>query len=368
MLDTQLHEKTKNGENTESEIVASLLSGAASDDFASNQNPAGKSRNNLSDSARTLAEGQIVIQKTKNAGKSGGDRLLERFRDNAKRLEQIYREFNCRRKGEKPRRIAAVEWFTDNFYVVAEQLRAVPVDLPPAFYARLPKLVKNSAECEEPRVYSICATFLGERENNLHIESLEIFVDCFQAINPLEMGELWAVPTALRLALIENLRETMESAVALLTAVQIDVSAQTEIGARAANIVTALKLIEVTDWREFFERTSLVHRALADDPAQIYEKMEFATRDAYRHAVERIARGSRQNEIQTALTAIALTYHAANEVGEHNERRENHVGFYLVGEGVSLLEKLTGYRASRGEKLRRLAYKTPTLLYLGAIF
>src|SRR4029450_5660259 len=57
-----------------------------------------------------------------------------------------------------------------------------------------------------------------------------------------------------------------------------------------ANIITSMRLLSTLDWRDFFERVSLVDPLLGQDPAKVYLGMEFLTRDRYRHVIERISK------------------------------------------------------------------------------
>ena len=59
-----------------------------------------------------------------------------------------------------------------------------------------------------------------------------------------------------------------------------------------SNSIASLRFLDATDWREFVEATSVVERSLREDPQGVYGKMSFATRDRYRHVVEKIARNS----------------------------------------------------------------------------
>ena len=66
------------------------------------------------------------------------------------------------------------------------------------------------------------------------------------------------------------------------------------------NCVTSLRLLSALDWPAFFERTSLVEAVLRDDPAGVYPLQDFATRDRYRQAVEKLSRGSETGEVEIA--------------------------------------------------------------------
>src|SRR5205814_1922396 len=99
-----------------------------------------------------------------------------------------------------------------------------------------------------------------------------------------------------------------------------------------SNGVGSLRLLSAIDWREFVEAVSVVETLLRHDPRGVYERMEFATRDHYRHATERIARQAGLEEAEIAAKALDLARLSA-ERGECDDRVA-HVGYYLIGEGL----------------------------------
>ena len=56
-----------------------------------------------------------------------------------------------------------------------------------------------------------------------------------------------------------------------------------------SNSIGSLRFLGAMDWREFVETMSVVEQTLREDPAGVYGRMDFATRDRYRHVVEKIA-------------------------------------------------------------------------------
>src|SRR5262249_22325847 len=81
------------------------------------------------------------------------------------------------------------------------------------------------------------------------------------------------------------------------------------------NCVTSLRLLGNLDWGLFFERTSAVEALLRTDPAGVYARQDFATRDRYRRAVERLSRGSAHEESDVVRQALALSsQHPSQEV------------------------------------------------------
>ncbi|HWO02812.1 MAG TPA: glycosyl transferase, partial [Blastocatellia bacterium] len=90
---------------------------------------------------------------------------------------------------------------------------------------------------------------------------------------------------------------------------QRQASAQATVG----NIITSMRLLSTLDWKSFFESVSLVDPILAQDPVAAYVSMDFATRDRYRHVVERMARRTRASELEVARHAVELATKAHSE-------------------------------------------------------
>ncbi len=99
----------------------------------------------------------------------------------------------------------AGEWLLDNGYLIEEQIRAARRDLPKRYSHALPRLLEG-AEAGIPRVYDIALKAIAHSDGRVDRESLSRFVDSYQTITQLNLGELWAIPIMLRLGLIENLR------------------------------------------------------------------------------------------------------------------------------------------------------------------
>ncbi|MFH0967088.1 MAG: cyclic beta 1-2 glucan synthetase, partial [Methanobacteriota archaeon] len=136
--------------------------------------------------------------------RNGYDRLLPRLADNEKVLLKTHELLNT--VIEADRRIApAGEWLLDNFYLVEEQIRTARRHLPEAYSKELPHLVNGPFE-GFPRVYHIATELISHSDGRIDTDSLFAFIDAYQSVSPLLLGELWAIPIMLRFALIENLR------------------------------------------------------------------------------------------------------------------------------------------------------------------
>ena len=145
---------------------------------------------------RTLPEGEV------------GRPLSPRVRDSGRVLLECYRALAgvIREEGAIT---AAAEWFVDNFHIVDEAVRRVREDLPPEFYRQLPKLAEGPLH-GYPRVLGMAWTFVAHTDSRFEPDTIHRFVHRFQTVQPLTIGELWAVPIALRMVLLENLRRLAE--------------------------------------------------------------------------------------------------------------------------------------------------------------
>ena len=119
------------------------------------------------------------------------------------------------------------------------------------------------------------------------------------------------------------------------------------------------------DWREFVETMSLVDKMLRKDPIVVYGKMDFPTRDRYRHEVAKIAMFSRLSKGESARLVIRFAQEVA--AGKGGEDRTAHVGFYLINQELAELDRLAEVRWSLSEALKKWSRRFPLLLYGGSI-
>jgi cyclic beta-1,2-glucan synthetase len=328
----------------------------------------------------------------------------------------------------------AGDWLLDNYHVVEEHIREVRESLPRSYYGELPELARGSL-AGYPRVYEIAITLISHTEARVDGANVELFVGAFQEITQLTIGELWAVPAMLRIALIESVRRmalrttqrlddveeadrwaarVLESTTTNSNALnefltshppltpgfvsrflrQIRISEHsaplawlepwmTEEGvstedaaARAnerlaltqvitANSITSLRAIGRLDWKSFVERQSALEATLRGDPAGVYDTMTFATRDSYRHVVERIAKRTPHTEVEIADLAIQLA--AVGGLESPTDPARGHVGYYLVDAGLPALEEKTGYAPKPREALHRWALRHPNVVFIGGV-
>ena len=335
----------------------------------------------------------------------------------------------------------AGEWLLDNFYLIEEQIRTARRHLPKRYSGELPRLARGPS-AGFPRVYDIALEAISHGDGRVDPESLDRFVIAYQKLTPLKLGELWAIPIMLRLALIENLRRAAariaagavnreladqwadrmmevadsdpkslilviadmarssppmlspfvaelarrlqgqspalalpltwieqrlsEEGATIEQMVQLETQSQAASQVSISNSIGSLRSLGALDWRKFVETMSIVELKLREDPAGVYGEMDFATRDLYRHAVEKIAKFSGSAEVDVARKAVQLAHEGALP-GTENTARAVHVGNYLIDRGRAQLEQAAGVRWSLAETLRNTGQHFPLPLYLGLI-
>lgn len=337
----------------------------------------------------------------------------------------------------------AGEWLLDNFYLIEEQFRTAKRHLPEGYSRELPHLA-NGPSTGHPRVYDIALEIVAHGDGRVDAENLSRFVAAYQSVTPLNLGELWAIPIMLRLAVIENLRRVgaliaaslaernladawadkmttaaeqdpkslilvvadmarsdppmastfvaelarrlqghgpalalpltwieqrlAEAGLTIAQLVQSENQQQAAVQVSISNSIGSLRVLGALDWREFVETMSVVEQTLREDPEGVYGRMDFATRDRYRHAIETIAKNSALEEGDVARKAVELARAAAViGSGAGKDTRTGHVGYYLIDQGLAELERTAQVRLSGAQALRRTAGRHSLPLYLGGI-
>ncbi len=376
----------------------------------------------LEEHARRLAALLSLARRQRGSGRAH----LRRLKQDARVLREVYMALadDARRESVSP----AAEWLLDNFHIISAAGRDIRHDLPSSFFRRLPTIATDEF-AGLPRVYALALELIRCSAGSLDAQRLHRFVTAFQSVTPLTIGELWAWPSTLKLALIEHLRvradilaesrthrqqadhlaRTLETgsagtgrfpseihpafvtrllqrsreygatAAALRRELDAALAAsghtvedairsegrhQAAEQATMANLVGSLHLISTFDWSEFFESVSLVEQVLRRDPAGVYEGMDFASRDRYRHAVEELAEPTGDSQLRVALNSVER----ARQIGARSpDARGTHVGYHLIGNGRRGFERSVGWVPQTGERLRRFFFHHATAAYLGAI-
>jgi cyclic beta-1,2-glucan synthetase len=151
----------------------------------------------LEQHAESLAAAQHVAPKL-----NSDHRLERRLKDNERTLRQCYVAMIAAARDARSITPAA-DWLVDNFHVVQEQVHAIRTDLPPSFQRQLPRLIDGPFK-GYPRVYGLAWAFVAHTDSRFDPQSLCRFLRAYQRVQPLTIGELWAVAIALRVVLVEK--------------------------------------------------------------------------------------------------------------------------------------------------------------------
>jgi cyclic beta-1,2-glucan synthetase len=216
----------------------------------------------LEQHAETLAAAQRVTPRP-----AAGHSLVARLRDNGRVLLVAYRAL-AQATNEDRSITPAAEWLIDNFHVIDEQIREIKDDLPIGFYRQLPKLADGPLE-GYPRVFGLAWAFVAHTDSRYDSEMLCRFVRAYQRVQPLTIGELWAVAITLRIVLVENLRRLADGIVERRAARQeADILADRLLGtaeSEAEPVASVLPGMNKTNLAPAFA-VQLIHRLRDQDP------------------------------------------------------------------------------------------------------
>ncbi len=282
-----------------------------------------------------------------------------------KRLRKIYRHLQSS-ADTRERHPLASEWFLDNYHVLIEAAAVSRESLVSDLYQQLPD-VDGASHDGTPRVFLLACELIGANELRIDEQVLRSSLSVYQEHAPLTVAEIWALPIMLRLILLS----AGASSMAKLLPAQIspngdmlshcphfDMDEETII----SRVIRALRLLAAIDWNAFFDAVSRLEAELTKDPAGVYGKMDFRTRDRYRKVIEELARHTRASEIDVARYVLSTAGRAPP-----SDRRRGHIGYYLVDRGRDKIEPALAFRPRGAERVRRWIRKHATVCYLSCI-
>ncbi|WP_338043485.1 glucoamylase family protein [Novacetimonas maltaceti] len=163
----------------------------------------------LEEHARSLARAQAIAPLSARVRRWGPQPLSHRLARNSAFLRDAERRI-ARAITQAQQLTPAAQWLADNYALVDMQIREITLDLPPGYYARLPKLA-NGPFAGLPRIFAVAWAYVAHTDSNLQPDLLRGYLLAYQEVEALTIGELWAVPITLRIVLIENLRRVVEA-------------------------------------------------------------------------------------------------------------------------------------------------------------
>ncbi len=378
----------------------------------------------LDERARSLA-GRFTVDPSGRTARS----VFPRFEDNVRVLREAYRGLaDDVRRGQFV--TAAAEWILDNYHLVATEIRDVRQNLPRGYYRELPKLAARE-QAGTARVYALAVELIRHSDSRLDHAQLVRWLDAFQAVAPLTIGELWAWPSMLKLALVENLRRLAAETTSAQTArreaeryvARIDAEGKGVPPPLPRHLHPAMVVQLLQRVREYGPRLSAVRSALDAHLAARHATADEAVRGE--HQREAAAQVSVANVITSLRLCASLDWtqyveavsrvervlqrdpagvhgrmeflsrdryrqaveELADRTGEAQLRvalravesarlaaetggagaRAAHVGYHLIGKGRRELEADLAWQPGPRARLRRFAFAHATFLYLGAL-
>ncbi len=354
--------------------------------------------------------------------------VFPRFTDNARVLREAYLTMaEDVHRGEFV--TPAAEWLLDNYHLVASEIRDVRQNLPRDYYRELPKLATREL-AGDARVYAMAVELIRHSDSRLDRQQLLRFLNSFQAVAPLAIGELWAWPSMLKLALIENLRRLAEEAMDAREArqaadeyvAQIDAAGHGQPPPLPSETHPAFVAQVLQRVREYGPRLSAVRAAVDAHLAAQQTAAEEAIRGEHRRqAAAQVSVGNVITSLRLCSTldwsqyfeAVSLvegvlqrdpaaaygsmdflsrdryrqaveeladgsgegqlrvalrTVESARQAAESGVTgRAIHVGHHLIGRGRSDLETDVAFRPSVLLRARRFVFAHATAAYLGSI-
>jgi cyclic beta-1,2-glucan synthetase len=221
--------------------------------------------------------------------------------------------------------------------------------------------VRTASGAAVPQIAAMAEAFLEALDFRFDAGAFAVFLDTIQESVVLNVGEIWALVPCLKLLLLQ---EVAARASELLR--------HPERVYGVADCIRSLHHIGQTTWKDVLEPRVLIDGVLRQDPLGAFASMDFESRDRYWRAVADIAAHSDLSEMEVAVEAQSLAQEArrenrANHADPRLAARRSHVGYYLMGEGVTLLHRRVGFRPGVGQKITLLLHRHPSVYYLSGI-
>ena len=289
-------------------------------------------------------------------GKGRSGRPKELFNESARNFRRLEREIYQIRSEDLSEDLRTLH---DNFRLIHTAIGDLTDST--KFLSKLPQ-VRTGDEEGIPRAIVLARALLLASGNHLTVPVFAFFVESVQEIEPLRLAELWGMLPALKLVLLQHLTDAGTKALRAFRE-----SGPAAISCEVARPISSLRLIGDLDWKETLEKLSVVHRILCLDPAGVYPRMDFESREMYRQAIEKTAAHSDVSEIELShrLITTAQVARTSRSMPEALRERLLHVGYYLVDEtGAREFLHSIGYRPPLTKAVQLLFHRFPDEVYI----
>ena len=247
-------------------------------------------------------------------------------------------------------------WLRDNAQEFSSATRQLLDELAPL--TNLP--VVAGKDKIMPRVLAIAKGFVEKSGPGFSKQQFTAFCMAFEERTPLEYHEIGALVPALRLVLLEQIATRGQEVVR---------DPKNGSAQQITLWIQSYRQVTQTSWKDELESLIPFDKILAEDPSRTYATMDLESRNIYREKIANISSRSGRTETEVAEAALALARQARSKhySDPRIERRESHIGFYLVAEGSALLCERMGYLPTPGDRFRAFLRSHPDDVLIGGI-
>ncbi len=248
-----------------------------------------------------------------------------------------------------------LQWMYDNVRLVRMTLTGVRQSV--SSLRKVPH-VRTPDKTVMPRVLAIAQDFLEATEYRYSDRAFSTYMESFQTVTGLNMAELSLLIAALKLIVLEEYARRGKEVLAEPNQLR-DIS----------DLIGSMRDLSEAPWQELLEPLIVFDRILAQDPARAYARMDFQSRELYRHRVAHLAEHSDCSELEIAKLVIELTGESSQHPASDPRLawRKSHVGYYLIEEGARQLHARAGVRLPFGERVQDFLRRHPEEFYLGGV-
>jgi hypothetical protein len=229
-------------------------------------------------------------------------------------------------------------------------------------FASLP-LIQLPDGTDIPRVMNLAEGYLAAAQGIWSAESLAIYAEEAQKLDPLKLEEVRVLPQALKVAQLEYLLDRADDAFAAGPMPSIE---QSPFSAP----IHSLRRLNQFEWRNLLESLLAFDAVLRQDPTGVFAQMEEETRAVYHMRVAQLAAHADTSELETAKMALTLARKAAesHEADPRRLRRISNIGYFLFAEGLPELRARIGYHPPFMQQLRDTLRRYNESFYILGIF
>ena len=250
----------------------------------------------------------------------------------------------------------ALLWLRDNAQEFSSATRQLSDEL--AASTNLP--VVAGKEKITPRVLAMAKGFVDRSGPGFSKQQFTAFCMAFEEMTPLKYHEIGALVPALRLVLLEEIAARGKEVVR---------DPKNGSSQQVTLWIQSYRQVTRTSWKDELESLIPFDRTLAEDPSRTYATMDLESRNIYREKIAKISQRSGRTETEVAEAALALAREAHRKPysDPRIERRESHIGFYLVAEGSAQLCERVGFRPTPSDRFRAFLRSHPDDVLVGGI-